>query len=288
MIPLTVSDVSMPLLDRIRRAYPNLSNSERAVADYVCEHWSQVARMSIRDIRDAVSVSDPTVYRFCQSIGFSGFKEFKISLAEQTATFRDYFSVEAAEGKSELQQLVERLLHSEKETLSATLGVLDYEALEDATEKVIGADRICLFGCSTSFDICRDLQRRLTRLGLSVFAHNEYHEAAVQLTRFSEKDLLICVTQSGTTQEVVDTAQVAVKNGVQILVITANPVSRVGRLGTLVLRTYAPELTRNRLGLTTRIAQLGVADALYMSVAHKMGDRVAELLSSSVVPKIQV
>ena len=279
---------SAPLPDRIRNIFPQLSNSERAVADYVCSHLAQVSRMSIHDLREATGVSAPTVCRFCRSIGFSGFREFKISMAEQTGSFRDYFEVETTEGKSELQQLVERLLQSEKETITGALSVLNYSLLEDATEKIIRADRICLFGCSTSYDICRDLQRRLTRLGLSVFAHNEYHEAAVQLTRFSKNDLLICVTQSGNTQEVLNTAEVAAKNHVEILVITANPTSRVGRMGSLVLQTYAPELAGNRLGLTTRIAQIAAADALYMSIAHKMGDRVVELLSSSVVPKMQL
>ena len=276
-----------PMPDRIRDVYPGLSKSEKAVADYVFSHLTQVPRMSIRDIQEAAAVSAPTVCRFCHSMGFTGFKEFKISLAEQSTSFRDYFEVDSTEGKSEQRQLVEKLLRSEKETIAGALAAMDYDVLESATEKIIGAGCICLFGCSTSYDICRDLQRRLMRLGLNVFAHNEYHEAAVQLTRFTPRDLLICVTQSGNTQEVLNTAQVAVRHQVKVMVITANPTSRVGRLGSLVLRTYMPERLENRLGLTTRIAQIAAADALYMSVAHRMGDRAVQLLSSSVIPKGQ-
>ncbi len=278
---------SMSILERIRGNYSQLPGSERSVADYVFENWHRIARMSIQEIGSALQVSEPTVYRFCQHIGFSGFREFKISLAEQSATYQKYFSTEEAETKNELQMLVERLLLSERQTIETAMTLINYTDLETASQMIVFAERICLFGISTSYDICRDLQRKLTRLGLTAFAHNEYHEAAAQLARFTKNDLLICVTQSGNTQETCETAQVAQKQEVPILTLTANPNSRTGQLSKLVLRTYAPEITGNRLGITTRMAQFALTDSLYMSIAHRMGRKVEEMLSSSVVPLMQ-
>ena len=90
---------TLSLIEQIRRQYPMFSKSERLVADYVCDHLPQISRMSIREFKQAVGVSEPTIFRFCQAIGFRGFKEFKISLAEQTPTFQDYFVAAPSEGE---------------------------------------------------------------------------------------------------------------------------------------------------------------------------------------------
>lgn len=187
-------------------------------------------------------------FAFAQAIGFRGFKEFKISLAEQTPTFQDYFVAAPSEGKSTVQNLVERLLLTERDAIETTLHMLDYARLDEAAQLVARAQRICLFGVSTSFDICRDMQRRLSRLGISAWASNEFHDAVVQLARFRAEDLLICVSQSGATNEVLDVAKQGQQFGVPLLAITAFPSSPVGRLARVVLPTYAPEITGNRLG----------------------------------------
>lgn len=275
---------TLSLIEQIRRQYPMFSKSERLVADYVCDHLPQISRMSIREFKQAVGVSEPTIFRFCQAIGFRGFKEFKISLAEQTPTFQDYFVAAPSEGKSTVQNLVERLLLTERDAIETTLHMLDYARLDEAAQLVARAQRICLFGVSTSFDICRDMQRRLSRLGISAWASNEFHDAVVQLARFRAEDLLICVSQSGATNEVLDVAKQGQQFGVPLLAITAFPSSPVGRLARVVLPTYAPEITGNRLGMATRIAQFAVADALYMAITCYMGDNVSALMESTIVP----
>lgn len=275
---------SMTLIETIRRKYPDLSQSERLVADYICERLPQVSRMSIRELKQAIGVSEPTVFRFCQAIGFRGFKDFKISLAEQTPTFQDYFTVIPQEGKSEVQNLVEQLLFSERDAIETTMRQLDYPLIDRAAQRIVAAGQICLFGVSTSYDVCRDLQRRFNRLGLHAWASNEFHDAAAQMAGFAPEDLLICISQSGSTREVLDMAKSAGAQGLPVLSLTAFPSSRLAEQSALVLQTYAPEITGNRLGLTTRIAQYAMADALYMAVAHRLGDQVSQIMESSLVP----
>ena len=282
-----VNMANSPISDQIRSRYASFSPSERQVADYVCDHISQVSRMSIRDLKQAIGVSEPTVFRFCKALGYNGFKEFKISLAEQTPTFQEYFTASPSEGKSEVQNLVERMLLAGRDTVDATLRMLHYDQLEQAALRILSARRVLLFGLSTSYSVACDIQRRLTRIGLSAWAVNEFHEAAPQLTRFDQDDLLICVTQTGETREALETAQKAYELGVPVLAITVLPASPVCRFATLVLQTYAPELSDNRLGITTRMAQFAMADALYMAITHHMGAHVAELMTSSNVSRMR-
>jgi len=272
------------LIEQIRRKYPDLSQSERQVADYVCDHLTQVPYLSIREFKQLLGVSEPTIFRFCQALGFKGYKDFKICLAEQKPSFQDYFSARPEEGKSELQNLVERMLMGERDSIDTTLRLMDYSALEQAAQAVVSARRVCLFGVSTSFDVCHDMQRKFGRLGLSAWAHGDFHDAVPQMARMDENDLVICVSQSGATREVLDAAKKAREFGVPVLAVTAFPSSSLARLADRMLPAYAPEITGNRLGLATRIAQYAVMDALYMAVAHLLGDKVVELMESTQVP----
>lgn len=79
-------------------------------------------------------------------------------------------------------------------------------------------------------------------------------------------------------------AKSAAQQGLPVLALTAFPASRLAEQSALVIQTYAPEVTGNRLGLTTRIAQYAMVDALYMAVAHRLGDQVTCLMETSLVP----
>ncbi|MBE5783306.1 MAG: MurR/RpiR family transcriptional regulator [Clostridiales bacterium] len=274
----------LSLIEQIRRRYSVFSQSERQVADYICDHLPQVSRMSIRELKDAAGVSSPTVFRFCKTMGFGGYKDFKISLAEQTPTFKDYFTIEPPNGENSIESLVRRLLLSERDAIDATLRMLDFPRLHQAADMMIGAKRIFLFGVSTSFDICCDLQRKLSRLGLNVWCGSDGHDATSHLACFSAQDLLMCISQSGATKETVTIAKYACSAHIPVLSITASSTSAIAPYSSLILHTFSPEITGNRVGITTRTAQHALVDALYMTVAGSIGENVAQLMERSLLP----
>ena len=61
------------LLDRIRSSYAALRPSEQKVADYILSDPDRSAKCTISEIADAVQVSQPTVIRFVQALGFDGY-----------------------------------------------------------------------------------------------------------------------------------------------------------------------------------------------------------------------
>ena len=65
------------LLARIRVASTALSRAERQVADFLLQKPHDALEMSIRVLAQVCNVSEPTVARFAQSLGFDGFKSHK-------------------------------------------------------------------------------------------------------------------------------------------------------------------------------------------------------------------
>jgi len=149
---------------------------------------------------------------------------------------------------------------------------------------ITSARRIYLFGISTSYDICRDLQRKFARLGMNIWASNDVHDSTSNLSCFTGEDLLLCISQSGTTKETVAIAKYASECGIPVISVSAFPTSAIAQYSSLFLQTFAPELKGNRVGLTTRTAQHAMVDALYMAVASSIGKDVEQMMEQSLIP----
>ena len=110
----------IPLV-RIRGVYDTLPRSERKVADYVLNYADEVIYSSVTDLAQTVDVSESTVVRFCQRLGYQGYPELRSELADSIVKEKDVISGadlipllqgqrEALEAEKEhIQQMVDKI-----------------------------------------------------------------------------------------------------------------------------------------------------------------------------------
>ena len=79
------------LLREIQGAYDNLRKSEKLVADFILENPPDVVASTMAQAAAKMGVSEPTLNRFCKALNYSGFNEFKLTLAQQLAA-DEYFT----------------------------------------------------------------------------------------------------------------------------------------------------------------------------------------------------
>ena len=260
------------IFEMIATAYPNLPQSEKKVADYVINNLQQVLRMTVQMLTKEVGVSEPTIFRFCNSLGFTGFKDFKISVAERM-TNEDYFfsDINKDNFKNDIQELVTSVLRSEEDTILATIKGMDYNKLNIVANMVIKSSKICFFGAGSSGIICKDAMLKFIRLGKSVWGIDDYHTACNLVSLFKPEDLVICVTNTGNTKETVSLIKIAKDNRIPTVSLTSSVQSKVCQYSDVVLRTYSRESLYSRTAMTSRIGQYAMIDALFMNVIHAMG-----------------
>ncbi len=260
------------IFEMITTAYPNLPQSEKKVADYVINNLPQVLRMTVQMLTKEVGVSEPTVFRFCNSLGFTGFKDFKISAAERMSN-EDYFfsDINKDNFKTDIQELITSVLRSEEDTILATIKGIDFAKLNIAANMLIESNKICFFGVGSSGVICKDAMLKFIRLGKSVWGINDYHTACNLVSLFNAEDLVICITNTGNTKETVNLIKIAKENGIPTISMTTSVQSKVCQYSDVVLRTFARESLYSRTAMTSRIGQYAMVDALFMNVIHSMG-----------------
>ncbi len=76
---------------RIKSAMEMFRPSERTVADFVLSHAEQVLQMSVSEVARDIGVGEATVIRFCRALGYKGYQEFKLRLAQDlTSKLKKY------------------------------------------------------------------------------------------------------------------------------------------------------------------------------------------------------
>jgi RpiR family carbohydrate utilization transcriptional regulator len=228
----------MAFQQKIEEIYAGLTRAERQAADFFEAHAQQICRMPLKEICRGAGVSEPTVFRFCRAMGFEGIKDIKLYLAAQVAQAESPAPQETAE---ETAGFVGRILAAEQKILATTIRRLDAQLLEEAARRLSGAERIFFYGQGSSFLPCQDAARKLMRMQLSAWAIQDTEDLASQLRVWGSKAVLMCISHSGASGQVIQLMRAAQSHKAGVLLMTSYPQSAAAKHAALILQTYAME-----------------------------------------------
>lgn len=252
-------------LVRIRSRYPQLTRTERRVADYILSN-QDIVRETITQVARASGASYGSLDRFCKRLGYSGFQDLKIGLAEDLGRRRAH-QVSNAPG-DELEALASAAVRD----VHSTLELLRGEGVQRAAQAIAGADFVLIAGLSSSAGTASGIEYRLTRFGIpsacAVDNHMQRHRAAT----LNPGDVAFLVSFSGSTREILATARIAKKSQATVISLTNHLESPVSELSDVRLVTG---IESDPLGaeVASKVAVEFVVTVLF--------DRVARLLENS-------
>ncbi|WP_231756773.1 MurR/RpiR family transcriptional regulator [Mariniplasma anaerobium] len=257
----------------------DLSMAERAVLDYLIENKSVLKDFSVEKIAEAAYTSPASVVRMCKKLGYKGFKDFKIDFILANAKVevpenKEYFDVVLTKDSHCGQSAIENNI----KVLEDTLKLYDEETVTKAAELIMGARKILIFGKGSSFLVCKDLEMKLRRINKFCIAQGESHDQLVDATFISQKDVIIFVSNSGKTKEIISAALLAKENKANIISITKIGSSMLADLSDVVLYTSSLEGEFRSAAMTSRISQMCMIDALFARCAYVDIDRSVRTL----------
>ena len=78
----------------ISRRYDTFTRMEQNIADYVLEHGKDVLEMSISTLARECKVVESTIFRFCRTLGVSGYRDFRTALAVSPVSYTHLADIE--------------------------------------------------------------------------------------------------------------------------------------------------------------------------------------------------
>ncbi|MDR5737544.1 MurR/RpiR family transcriptional regulator [Caballeronia sp. LZ016] len=267
------------LLSQVEAMREQLRPSERKLADYVLEAPREVLDLSMTDFAARVGVSQPTIARFCQALGFSGFREFKIRLAQSVAgdvptVYRDVRSDEPAAGVA--AKVLDRTIGA----LIAVRNSLSSDSVAAAIAILSDARRIEFYGAGGSGIAALDMQHKFFRLGVPSVAYADPHTYTTSAALLREGDVVVAISNTGRTKDILDACKSALNGGAKVIAITHGN-SPLARIATVGLFANVDEDTDIFSPMTSRVSHLAIGDILAVGLALARGPQLAEKLAEA-------
>lgn len=262
-------------LVRIRQALPTLRPAEARIAEAVLIDPRAVMGSTIGELAVRVGVSQATVVRFCQTIGYAGYPDLRIDLVHSISR-REMELERSGIAHGEINQtdtvedVVSKIAFHEARTIEATARTVDLAALERAADAVAQAARVDVFGVGSSGLASQDLAQKLQRIGGICFASPDPHVQLQSAALLTPGAVAVAISHSGRTMETNHALETAAGHGALTVAITNFPDSPLTRWAQVVLVTSARETQFRAGALSSRIAQLAVIDFLFVRVAQRL------------------
>lgn len=255
-------------LIRMRGLFPTLRPSEQKVAKYVLDHPDEVITLPVTDLARRSGVSDATVVKFCQRLGYSGYQHLKITLATELASLPKPVYGEIVPG-DDLPVVKAKIFNMNKKGLEDTMRTVDDTELDRAVEALLGARRIHLYGVGASGLVAMDAEHKLLRIGLNCHAFPDPHTAVSMASVLEPGDVAIALSHSGSTRDTVESLTAAGEAGATTVCITNVMASPISRVADIKLYTSVDESDYRSGAMGSRIAQLSIVDVLFVGVAQR-------------------
>lgn len=255
------------ILDQVGRSLADLSAAERRVAEHVLAHPRSVLGNPIAEIAKAASVSQPTVIRFCRSLGCDGLSDFKLRLASALSATLPVTHTQVTGNDSALE-LGAKVLSNTASAILQLRSHLNSEAIDRAVALLLAAQRVEFHAVGHSVVVAEDAQLKFLRFGISTVA---YTDARVQLLAarvLRPGDVVVVISSSGKVAELLQVADIARARGASVVAITTGS-SPLARKADIVLVVDSTEDVDTQMPMISRILHLLLIDILAVSVAMR-------------------
>lgn len=247
------------ILSRIERLEAGkLTRSQRIMLEYFGKvDFKQIMYMSITDLAEATGLAEATVLRFCRSLGFNGYQEFKLRLAQDNTDVR---------GRESGGGYVADIMEDYRAAIDNCRANILPEQMEKVFEYILSARSICCFGVGHSYLAALELHNRLMKMGIVTFCERDTHFQSILISSRSPLDLLIVFSISGATKDVVEAAELARAYGMKIIVVTCYEKSPLTRFADIILSATSMESPVEPGAMSSKIMQLFMVDVICTGV----------------------
>lgn len=267
------------MLSKIKRCKPDLSQAEQGVADWVLAHPGQARNATLAEVALATGASEPTVIRFCRSIGLKGFREFKLRLVETLSQPSSFIHSDLGPNDS-VSDAVIKVMDRSIRAMNDVRSQSSSMPFEEAAETMAKARQLVFAGLGASGDVSRDAKQKFFRLGIPCSAATDSPAILQTAAILGPNDVLIATSHTGRWPDVIAAARLASENGASVVALT-DPVSPLADVAHLIFECQTVEDTNVFTPLSSRLAHLVLLDALQVVLALRLGQAAETNLRKS-------
>lgn len=253
-------------LARVRQAANAFSGKSQKLARFILEDPHRVAYLTITDLARRSGVSQSAIVRFAKALGFKGYPEFRIALAQDVV---DYGSLDLDEigEEDDVRTVAQRVAAANIQVIEDTLELLDSAALARAAEAISRAGRVSIHAAGPTYAVAWEAFSRFSRLGLSVVSHQELHTQMTSASQLGPGDVAIGISYGGYSIGTVEPLRAAREQGATTICITRLARNPLTTVSDIVLHAATMDSARTSRRRASRTSMNFLVEVLFVLVA---------------------
>ena len=242
--------------------------AERKIAGYIKDNMDKAVHCPLLELAESIGVSDATVVRFCKSLGYKGFQEFKICAAMETIPSGQQYHPKLKKDDNP-EEICKKIFATEITALQRTLQSLDMEVITKVGHILSRASRIAFAGTGASMLVCRDAHHKFLQIGVHVSAAEDKDIQLMEAALLHPGDVLFAVSHSGNNLHVLHAAELGRSCGATVVGLTQVGKNSLAQIADYTITTISEETIFRSEAASTRLTQLAVIDSLIAVVAFQ-------------------
>lgn len=265
------------LLLRLRQGVDGYSRTQQKLGEFVLSDPAKVVYLTITELARESDTSEASVTRLCRALGCKGYNEFKMALA---------LDLQQGQPVEHSGDEIDNVVNESVQALQDTAKLLDRTLLESAALALHQAQSVQIYGVAASAILGEYLHYKLLRLGKPAQLFSDMHRAAMNATTLNKDTLVVAISSSGSTRDLLHVVKLARKQGVRVLALSNTPRSPLASLSDIQLVAAKPEGPLSAGALNAKVGVMLLVELLTTSLIaldEKYND-VSQQTASATLP----
>lgn len=253
------------MLNQIRAIHGELSRSEKKVADAILNAPQECVTVTLKALAQTAEVSEPTIVRFCRSLKLTGYREFRLRLAQDLAN-QLHYQHSPIDASDDATALAGKVFNGAISGLSRVRDQLSAEVIDEVIAQLSTTRRIEIYGVGGAGIVVQDAHLKFDRIGLNAQSYIDTYLQRVAAGMLEPETCVLAISNSGRSRDLLENIKTAKQVGATIISITASG-SPLASLSDLHLAVDLDEERNSLEPIKARIAHMAVVDTIAIGLA---------------------
>lgn len=253
----------------ITQKYDSLSYSEKLFCDFIVHNRDEAVNMAIAELAAKLGIAQSTIVATTKELGFSGWREFRLSLAAEVVNPVKYWE----SGEEENSEKTYRRIISSNIKILKEVETIPLESFEKAVDYIMNAKKIVILGIGTSNVLASEAFDYFLRLGLPVEFFSDWHHQQLSVMHLDSDSLAVFISQTGVNREINSLSAKAREKGCPMIGISNYRNTSFSKFMDVLLAPLSNPSKDHDNHFALRIPIIGIIEILYYMVSERLGEK---------------
>ena len=261
--------------ERIKAVYSTLSKGQKKIANAVLNDYDKVAYLTAAKLGDLVGVSESTVVRFADELGFEGYSQFQLAVQELVRIkLTPNQRIEITKQRIGRGDVIDNAMESDINKIKYTLEHLDRRSFSNAVDAILSAKHIYITGARSSEPLARLLSYNLSLIfdNVRLVVPTSSAEVFEQMYSVGEEDVVIAFSFPRYSSKMINGIKFARRKNAKVIVFTDSEVSPIAEFANCVLIAQSDMASY----MDSLVAPLSIINAIVIEITARCEREITE------------